>query len=222
MLILGIDTATPQLGVAIADAESVRASFHLVSGGKHGESLVPAIDFVCRTAKVELKNVTAIAVDVGPGLFTGLRVGLATAKALAFAHGIPTIPVTSVECLAYAAKQRGRTIAAVVDALSDEVYYQIFANDKPATHASLAAPADLAHILGGRDDDVLVVGDGGRRYAERFANLSNVEVAGESLQFPNAATLVDIAREKASRGELTSAADVQILYIRKPYVHHAG
>ena len=84
MLILGIDTATPQVSVAIGGHEGVLASTQASRGRRHAESLTPAIEFTCRQAQVALADIGVVAVDLGPGLFTGLRVGVAAAKAIKF------------------------------------------------------------------------------------------------------------------------------------------
>ena len=77
MLILGIETATEQVSVAIGGHEGVLGMFEVCRGRRHAETLTPAIEFVCRQAEIELAEISVIAVDVGQGLFTGMRVGLA-------------------------------------------------------------------------------------------------------------------------------------------------
>ena len=83
MLILGIETATEQVSVALGGHEGVIALFEVGRGRRHAEILAPAIDFICAQADIGLDELGLVAVDVGPGLFTGMRVGLSTAKALA-------------------------------------------------------------------------------------------------------------------------------------------
>ena len=83
MLILGIETATHQVGCAIGGHEGVMALYESARDRRHAETLVPAIQFVMRQARIGLDEIGAVAVDVGPGLFTGLRVGVAAAKAIA-------------------------------------------------------------------------------------------------------------------------------------------
>ena len=101
MLILGIETATEQVGVAIGGHEGVIATFEVARGRRHAETLTPAIEFVCRQSDIELGEIGCIAVDVGPGLFTGMRVGLAAGKALAQALRVPMIGITSLDLLAF-------------------------------------------------------------------------------------------------------------------------
>ena len=90
--------------------------FEVARGRRHAELLTPAIEFICRQADVTLDEIGAIAVDVGPGLFTGVRVGIATAKAMAHALRVPVIPIASVDLLAFPLRHADRLIAAVVDA----------------------------------------------------------------------------------------------------------
>src|SRR5437879_1653601 len=123
VLILGIETATPQVGCAIGGHEGVLASFHAARGQRHAETLAPAIEFTRRQAQVEFEELGAIAVDIGPGLFTGLRVGVATAKALAQALRIPMIGVSSLDLLAFRVRYTNRLIVAVLDARRGAIFY---------------------------------------------------------------------------------------------------
>ena len=92
MLILGIESATSQVGCAIGGHEGVLASCHSSKGRRHAENLAPQIDFVRRQARIELEEVSVVAVDLGPGLFTGLRVGIATAMATAILTMVGSMP----------------------------------------------------------------------------------------------------------------------------------
>ena len=116
MLILGIETATQQVSVALGGHEGVIALFEVGRGRRHAEILAPAIDFVSAQADIGLDELGLIAVDVGPGLFTGMRVGLSTAKALAFALRIPMIGISSLDLLAFPHRRSDRVVVPVVDA----------------------------------------------------------------------------------------------------------
>ena len=91
MLILGIGTSTDQIGCAIGGHEGVIASFELRKGRRHAETLAPAIQFLCDQSGISLSQLGLVAVDVGPGLFTGLRVGMATPHAIAYRLSLPMI-----------------------------------------------------------------------------------------------------------------------------------
>ena len=110
MLILGIESATVQVGCAIGGHEGVLASAHSAKGKRHAESLAPSIQFICEQAGIELSEIGVVAVDIGPGLFTGLRVGVATAKAIAFALRIPMIGVSSLDLVAFPVRFSPRLI----------------------------------------------------------------------------------------------------------------
>src|SRR4051812_20302346 len=126
VIILGIETATMQVGCAVGGVEGVFASFHAARGRRHAEALAPAIEVVCRQAEVEMHEISAIAVDIGPGLFTGLRVGVATAKAMALALRVPMIGLSSLDLLAYPVRHTRRLVVSVVDARRGEVFYACY------------------------------------------------------------------------------------------------
>ena len=101
MLILGIESSTSQVGCAIGGHEGVLASAHSSRGKRHAENLTPQIEFVCEQARVELQEISVVAVDIGPGLYTGLRVGVTSAISIAFGLNVPMIGVTSLDLVAY-------------------------------------------------------------------------------------------------------------------------
>ena len=95
MLILGIESSTSQVGCAIGGHEGVLASAHSSRGKRHAENLTPQIEFVCEQARVELHEISVVAVDIGPGLYTGLRVGVTSAISIAFGLIVLTVMVSS-------------------------------------------------------------------------------------------------------------------------------
>ena len=220
MLILGIESATAQVGCSIGGHEGVLASAHSSRARRHAESLVPSIEFVCRQARVELSEIGAIAVDVGPGLFTGLRVGVATAKALAQALRVPVIPISSLDLLAYPARFTDRVIAAVIDARRGEVfsalYRQVPGGVQRTTEPRVSTPEDLRAELQALGDDVLVVGDGGLRHAELLDDLRTSEICTHGLAHPSARDLVLLAHHRALREEWVQPWEVTPTYLRKP------
>ncbi len=126
MLVLGIESASDQCGCALVAGAGLLAEARLALPRRHAEALAPQMRFVCEQAGVALGDIDAVAVDHGPGLFTGLRAGLATAKATAAALGIGLVPVGSLEALAHAAAavaQPGETVLSVLDARRGEVFW---------------------------------------------------------------------------------------------------
>ncbi|HBX76105.1 MAG TPA: tRNA (adenosine(37)-N6)-threonylcarbamoyltransferase complex dimerization subunit type 1 TsaB [Acidimicrobiaceae bacterium] len=220
MLILGIDTATMQSGCAIGGHEGVLASTQCSRGRRHAENLAPAIEFVCEQSGIELKNIGVIAVDVGPGLFTGLRVGMATGRALAHGLGIPMIGVPSLDLLAFAARLTPRLIGAVVDARRGEVYFstyrQVPGGIQRIDEYSVGSPEEVASRFQAMRDEVLLVGDGARRYSELFAENPKIELADPSLDYPSAISLVQLAHAQAMREEFLPLGEVEPMYLRRP------
>ena len=219
MLILGIDTATPAVGCAIGGHEGVLASFSAARGRRHAETLVPAIDHLRRAVGIELDELGAVAVDVGPGLFTGLRVGVATAKAMASALRVPVVGVPSLDLVAFPVRFTPRLIASVVDARRGEVFFAFY-RQVPGGLQRLSEPRvgstqDLTAELLATGEECLAVGDGAIRYADELRELNTVEVADAGLAYPSVASLVQLAHARALREEFVNPWDVEPVYLRK-------
>lgn len=220
MLILGLETSTAQVGCAIGGHEGVLASAHSLSGRRHAETLAPMIDFVRRQAGVELADVSVIAIDTGPGLFTGLRVGISTAKALAYALQVPMIGVPSLDLLAFPARYSQRLIAAVIDARRGEVFHALYrqvpGGIQRVSEPAVSRPEDLASELLAASTETLLVGDGARCYADVFEGIGHLEMAEAGLAYPNAGSLVQLAHARALREEFVPHWELEPLYLRKP------
>ncbi len=220
MLILGIETATAQAGCAIGGHEGVRASIHSARAKRHCENLTPAIEFLCVQAEVTLNEIGLVAVDVGPGLFTGLRVGLATAKAIAYARRIPMIGVSSLDLLAFPVRFSSRLIVAAIDARRGEIYHafyrQVPGGVQRVTEYAVATPDDLASELLATGEELLLVGDGAHRYREVFEGLAKVEIVDQANSQPSAASLVQLAHARALREDFSQPGDIEPIYLRRP------
>jgi len=220
MLILGIETATEQAGCAIGGHEGVLASTHCARARSHAENLTPAIEFICGQARVELSEIGLVAVDIGPGLFTGLRVGVATAKAIAFALRVPMIGVSSLDLLAFPVRFSPRLIVTAIDARRGELYYamyrQVPGGVQRLSEQLVGSPDDLASELLATNEEVLLVGDGAQRYAEVFEGLAKVEMVDRDNSYPSAASLVRLAHPRALREEFERPEAIEPLYLRRP------
>jgi tRNA threonylcarbamoyladenosine biosynthesis protein TsaB len=219
VLILGIDTATQQVGCAIGGHEGVLAAFQSAKGRRHAETLVPAIEFLCAKTRIELSEIGAVAVDVGPGLFTGLRVGVATAKAMASALRVPMVGVTSLDLLAFEVRWTPRRIVSVVDARRGEVFFafyrQVPGGVQRLSEMRCGTPEELCSEIQATGEECLAVGDGAMRYAENLADLIRVEVADAGLAHPSPAALVQLAHARALREDFVNSWDLQPVYLRK-------
>lgn len=219
MLILGIESATLQVGCAIGGQEGVLASFHASRRRRHVETLAPAIQFTCARAGVELSDIGAIAVDIGPGLFSGLRVGVTTAKMLAQALRIPMVGVTSLDLLAFPVRHSPRLIVAVIDARRGEVYWatyrQVPGGVQRLCDYRISRPEEVLSELVATGEEYLMVGDGPLRYPELADVGSRGELGSVFGSRPSAVALVELAHPQAVREEFVTVAAVAPLYLRR-------
>ncbi len=220
MLILGIESSTAQVGCAIGGHEGVMASAHSARGKRHAENLTPQIDFVRRQARIEIKEISVVAVDIGPGLYTGLRVGIATAMAMAHALGVPMVGVVSLDLLAFPVRFTNRLIVAALDARRGEVFHafyrQVPGGIQRVTEYGVSSPEDLAEEIYLANEECLLVGDGALRYREAFAGLQKFEMVEQGMSYPNAASLVQLAHARALREEFVSIQELRPMYLRVP------
>jgi tRNA threonylcarbamoyladenosine biosynthesis protein TsaB len=215
MNVVAIETATETVGVAVRTTEGVEAEFTLTGRRRHVESLTPALEHLLAQVGLRAGDLEAVAVDLGPGLFTGLRVGVAAAKGLAQALGIGVIGLTSTDILLRAAAHAGHhgPVLAAVDARRGEVFATM--RDVGATgdgtdgsgHPTeqialgLFAPADLQGALASmRGAPITAVGDGAQRYASVLGAVSGVSCVMHALSFPPPRTLLALAVELLEEG----------------------
>ncbi len=197
--ILAVTSSTAVVGVAASVDGGIVASEQVVTDRRHAEELTPMIASVLAAAGWSVGEVDTFAVDVGPGRFTGLRVGLATVRTLALAVDAPVVGLTSLELLA--AEHPG-AVCAVIDARRNEVFQQRFVDGAAAGEALVGPAAEMvAHVVAGD----LVVGDGADRYVDVYG--THRSLAGRD---PLATTL---ARLAASRPAVPGP-EVEPLYLR--------
>ena len=224
MLLLGIETATKRVGVVLASEEGMLGRIEL--GGhaeagppRHAERLAPAIEYCFAQLGTTLDHVSAIAVDVGPGMFTGLRVGVTTAKVLAQALRVPMIPVPSLDLLAYPLRHARSLIVPAIDARRNELYYARYravpGGVQRASDYEIGSPEDLIVELEARGEESLLCGDGALRFAKLFHDVERLDLAGPAHAAPSLAALAELAIARYEREEFCGADDVLPLYLRK-------
>jgi tRNA threonylcarbamoyladenosine biosynthesis protein TsaB len=175
-LVLGMDTATPSTAVAVwaPGGPQVERRDDPAAGQRpaHGSRLLVLVEAALDAAGAGWEDVERIAVGVGPGGFTGLRLGIATARALAQGRGLPLVGVSSLAALAAGAREAaaGRALLAAIDARRGEVFAAAWRDGEPLLEPLAIAPAELAaRLRAGGLDAPLAVGDGAVRYAGELA-----------------------------------------------------
>lgn len=201
MLVLAIDTATAQTSVAVGERGGVLAAQRQTHARRHAEVLVPMVDDVLQAARFAQDQVELIVVDVGPGAYTGLRVGIATAQALGFALGVPVRGVLSVDVLA-AGSQLAEPFTAAVDARRSQLFW--------ASYAHATRRLDGPFVTGAEDVSSRtgpVVGGAGTPFTATFG-----DVREPSL--PDAAHAVQLVVDAA----VPALRDPVPVYLRRPDV----
>ncbi|CAL9501183.1 tRNA (adenosine(37)-N6)-threonylcarbamoyltransferase complex dimerization subunit type 1 TsaB [Streptomyces radiopugnans] len=194
MLLLALDTATPAVTVALHDGTRTLAAADEVDARRHGELLLPAVDRVLAEAGASLGDVTGIVVGVGPGPYTGLRVGLMTATTFGAARGIPVHGLCTLDGVAYAAGAAGVEGPFVVatDARRKEVYWARYADARTRLgDPAVDRPADIAELVAG----VPAAGMGARLYPDTFTG-----VRDDLPEHVSAAALAALAAERLGSG----------------------
>jgi len=200
-VLLAFDTATPYVSVALHDGRDVVAELVSERPMKHGEQLAPLIAQALEQAGTTRQDLTAIAVGVGPGPFTGLRVGLVTARTLGFVLGIPVHGVCSLDVLAVEAVDSGAVsghFVVATDARRKEIYLASYDAEGTRLHGPLVEHPGAAAT------ELPVVGEGATLYPDAFPN-----AAGPAR--PSAGWLARVVTE--GRGEV---CDPEPLYLRRP------
>jgi tRNA threonylcarbamoyl adenosine modification protein YeaZ len=218
MKVLAIETSTQASSVALGDGEELAAMSLQVNRRNHVGFLVPAIDFCFERAGWKPSELDAIAVDVGPGPYTGLRAGLATAQGIAAAVGVPLVIASSLTVLALRAATGRRTIYPIVDVRRGQVATAAF---KPVpggvvqdSTAEVLAPEELSAMIDSSPDDALLVGDVACLPDGFVRGLHRVKVGRP--RFPGADVLLEIAAIKLANDDVVGPEDVRPLYMREP------
>ncbi len=216
MILLALESATVEVGAAIAGDHGVLSACAARPGRRHVETLHRAVSCAAALASVTLEEVGAVAVDVGPGLFTGIRVGLAAAKGFALALGVPAIALTSLEVLSHAARCSGPVVVPVVDMRRGEVAWQLGGT------TSVGGTQALAAALATLGAPALLVGDGARRHGaalvEAVAALGGPppRLGGDELGAPPVASLADLGLRRLEEGRTIPAEGLAAEYLRAP------
>lgn len=218
MIVLGIDTSTAVTSVALGTEHEIVGAVSFAGARKH-DDVVPAIEQLLAWTGKQLEHVHGVAVGLGPGLYTGLRVGVEAGKALAQVLRVPIVGIPSLDVLAFGVHQTPRTVVAVMDARRKEVfsarYRPVHGGVVREGGYRVGTPAALAADLEAVREEVLLVGDGAILYRQELEVSGRIEVAPAPFAHPWASALVTLAAPRFIREETDRLPEVVPLYLRK-------
>jgi len=215
MKILVIDTSGPVCGTAVMDEGRVYSEFTAQNRNTHSANLMPMVEAVLHAAGTELKELDAIAAVTGPGSFTGVRIGVATAKGLAHGAGLPCIPVDALEALSASAGDFDGIICPIQDARAGQVYGAAFRYGERLTEDAPMKLEDFLETVRPLGECFLFIGDGVPVHREKIAKaLGTAAFSAEThLGYlrPSAAGMIAL-----KKGEKTDYLTLQATYLRPP------
>jgi tRNA threonylcarbamoyladenosine biosynthesis protein TsaB len=213
VLILGIDTATSRSSVALVSDTTVLVAAFSDRPRRHGEFIAPAVKYCLNEAGVGFSDLDAIACDVGPGLYTGMRVGIGLAQTLAAATGVKTAAVTSTEALAYAVRHLNGRVLVSMDGRRGEVFIASYDVDGAGVHQVLEptvlSRAEALPYLA--EAPVAVVGDG---FDTATLDAAKIAPTARFGVLPHAADVACLARSQVLAGTLCTPDQLQPVYLR--------
>lgn len=220
MKVLAIETATPAASVALSEGRTVISGARRVDRRGHAAFVVSAIDFCFDQAGWSPTDLDAIVVDTGPGLFTGIRVGVATAQGLAAAVGVPLVAAGSLDAQAFRAATGHRRIWSVVDVRRGEVaaaaYRPVPGGVVRDSDAEIHDMESFRAVLESDPADVLVVGDTPALPESMFRGMHRVKVGRP--RYPSASALIEVGWPAIENDQAPHPDDVRPNYLRSPDV----
>lgn len=220
MKILGIDTSTMAANVAVLEDDKLICEYTINTKKTHSQKLMPMIENMLKLSDLDIKEIDAIAICVGPGSFTGLRIGMATAKAMAHVNNIPLIGVNSLEILGANMDLCNRNICSILDAQRNQVYMNKYIlKDYKITELeeiSIKPIDELLEEISSSNEDWVLVGEAVYKYKEKIEEVSNITIPSPANNITKASTLCFVARDKMlANDQVYNCYNINPMYIRK-------
>lgn len=221
MSILAIDTATQVSTVAVASLGNLSAELTMQAKLTHSETLMPHIEQVLRMASVSKAQLEGIAVSIGPGSFTGLRIGLAAAKAMSYALEIPLVGVSTLSALAYHYPVAGVRIVCMLDAQKGNAYVETYrwkqGRLQTVDEVQVAKIADIIAWCGRMEEPVVLLGDVVQKkiVGEKMELPDGVVAAPAHLLMPRAACVAMLGIDELAAGHTDNVMALEPVYIRR-------
>lgn len=219
MLVLGVETSTAQSSVCLATEQRVLAATTLGRPQAHAEFLAPGIAFCLEQAELDVSAVSGVAVSLGPGLYTGMRVGIATAQTFAHALRLPVVGLVSLDLLAFSVRHVRRLVCAVLDARRGELFWGFYRSVPGGVQRigelRVGPPERLAGEVEAMREDVLAVGDGAIAAAAKLESAGAEVSHSPSTAYPSAQCLVELAVPRFLREQTQRAEELRPVYLRQ-------
>ena len=220
MKILGIDTSSMAASVAVIEDNKLICEYTINTKKTHSQKLMPMIENMLNLSDLNVREIDAIAVCEGPGSFTGLRIGMATAKAIAHVNDIPVIGVNSLEVLAANMNLCDKKICPILDAQRNQVYtgrYNYEGTKLVEIKEIGIQPIDeLLEELAQSKEEWILVGEAVYKYEDKIKEIANIEIPAASNNVTKAGSLCSVAKVKFDEGkDIFNCYTVNPLYIRK-------
>lgn len=220
MRILGIDTSTMAASVAVIEDNQLVCEYTINTKKTHSQKLMSMIENMLKESDLNINDIDLIGICVGPGSFTGLRIGMATAKAIAHVNNIPIVGVTSLEMLADNMNLCDKKICSILDAQRNQVYtakFEYIGNRLVQINDTDILEIDkLINEISSSEDDYILIGEAVYKYEEKLKDIENISIPSPSHNVTKASSLCSIALEKYNQGEnIESCYTINPMYIRK-------
>lgn len=215
MLILGTDTSSGAAAAALMEDGKVICEYTLNINNTHSEKFLPLIERMLSDTSVSYDDIDIFACGLGPGSFTGIRIGVATIKGLCGALAKKAVGISSLKALAYNAKDCGEIIVPVIYARCDEVFCAVYESDMNEIMApTVMKISELTDAL--KDRDALFLGDGALRFADEIkASDRKFRVANENMSIMRGGSICALAAEMANGGKFSDYTQLAPVYLRQ-------
>lgn len=221
MKVLAIDTSSIVATVAIIEDEKLLGEIVINHKKNHSEKLMPNIRYLLEESDIDIREIDLFGVSIGPGSFTGIRIGVATMKALAQVGHKPIIGISTLEGLVYNLNPGKALICPILDAQRNQIYTSLYRWEKTKLlsleEERAIGAKEWIEKLKERKEDIFLLGDGVAKFGELFKESlgERISIVPASLRMPRASSIASLALEKAVRGEVSNYKDISPHYIRK-------
>ena len=221
MKILGIDTSSKYCNVAIIEEKDIMIEY-TINGfiKKHSSILIPAIQEIFNKIDLKIGDIDGVAVTIGPGSFTGLRIGLGSAKGLSYAAGIPITGIHTLDVLAYNAARLPVMLCPILDARKNEVYFALFHGGnhlKKIIDYQCNSIDNLLDRLKNIQENIIFLGEGILKYQKRIEDMLGPRaiILYPTLSTIKASNVAFLGLEKIRNGQVDNAFSISPFYLRK-------